>query len=148
MDAKSLAKSKRAHSQKHQSKKPHPNPKSKSPLVVPTTEGNSKKPSLKQTKPCSRQVQDSSTGLPSNWDRYEYEFDSGSEDPSHITSSKKTSGGGGDDVVKPKSKGANFGYLISEAQSQSSPNLDGFTSFYDALPGMYVILYFVISFVV
>ncbi|OVA11221.1 hypothetical protein BVC80_8687g11 [Macleaya cordata] len=128
MDAKSLAKSKRAHSQQHQPKRAHPNPKSKAPVVSTPTEGNQKKPSGKQTKPNSRQFHGSSTGLPSNWDRYEDEFETGSVDPS-LSSSGQAS-----DVVKPKSKGADFGYLISEAQSQSSSTLDSFTSFYDALP--------------
>ncbi|KAI3936976.1 hypothetical protein MKX01_015191 [Papaver californicum] len=124
MDAKSLARSKRAHTQHHQNKKPHPNQKSKGPLIVTPTEGNTKNP---PGKPKSSQSQGSS-GLPSNWDRYEDEFESGSElsNTSQIT--------GGDDIVKPKSKGADFSYLISEAQSQSTSSLDCFNSFYDALP--------------
>ncbi|RZC46602.1 hypothetical protein C5167_039546 [Papaver somniferum] len=123
MDAKSLARSKRAHTQHHQNKKPHPNQKSKGPLIVTPTEGNTKNPS---GKPKSSPFQGSS-GLPSNWDRYEDEFESGAE----LISG---GAGAGDDVVKPKSKGADFSYLISEAQSQSSCSLDCFNSFYDALP--------------
>ncbi|KAI3960954.1 hypothetical protein MKW92_050279 [Papaver armeniacum] len=126
MDAKSLARSKRAHTQHHQNKKPHPNQKSKGPLTVTPTEGNTKNPS---GKPKSSQFQGSS-GLPSNWDRYEDESESSAE----LVSTSQISGGAGDDVVKPKSKGADFGYLISEAQSQSSSSLDCFNSFYDALP--------------
>ncbi|KAI3989357.1 hypothetical protein MKX01_026940 [Papaver californicum] len=129
MDAKSLARSKRAcsqtfgssfsspitryHTQHHQNKKPHPDQKSKGPLIVTPSEGNTKNPS---GKPKSSQFQVSS-GLPSNWDRYEDEFESGLE----LSNTSQISGGG-DDV------------LISEAQSQSSTSLDCFNSFYDALP--------------
>ncbi|MCL7034785.1 hypothetical protein MKW94_001014 [Papaver nudicaule] len=125
MDAKSLARSKRAHTQHHQNKKPHPNQKLKAPAIVPT-EGNKKNPS---GKPKSSQSQGSS-GLPSNWDRYEDEFEQGSE----LSSTQISGIAGGDDVVKLKSKGADFSYLVSEAQSQSSSSLDCFNSFYDALP--------------
>ncbi|KAI3888768.1 hypothetical protein MKX03_013936 [Papaver bracteatum] len=126
MDAKSLARSKRAHTQHHQNKKPHPNQKSKGPLIFTPAEGNTKNPS---GKPKSSPFQ-SSSGLPSNWDRYEDEDESGAD----LISTSQISGGAGDDVVKPKSKGTDFSYLISEAQSQSSSSLDCFNSFYDALP--------------
>ncbi|XP_010260342.1 PREDICTED: uncharacterized protein LOC104599483 isoform X2 [Nelumbo nucifera] len=131
MDAKALAKSKRAHSQ-HHSKKSHASPASKAPAVAASA-GNSKKPSAKQTREKNRQFRGSSTALPSNWDRYEEEYDSGSEDPS-LGGTSRTS-----DVVVPKSKGADFRYLISEAQSQlqspSDLSLESFDSFGGFLPG-------------
>lgn len=71
--------------------------------------------------------------LPSNWDRYEEEeTDSG------------LAGGSGEvqvsDVPAPRSKGADYRYLIAEAQSQSQsvpdePCVDGFVSLGDVLPG-------------
>ncbi|XP_062027630.1 protein ECERIFERUM 16 [Rosa rugosa] len=87
MDSKALAKSKRAHSQ-HHTKKYHSNQKAKPPA------GGAK-----------------GKHIPTNWDRYEEEFDLGSE-------------GGASDIVLPKSKGADYSHLIAEAQSQSQSQFD------------------------
>ncbi|KAF5182043.1 Phosphorelay protein [Thalictrum thalictroides] len=132
MDTKSLAKSKRAHSQ-HHSKKFHPNPKSKSQITTTPSDSNAKKPSGKQIPEKSRKPQSSSSALPSNWDRYEEELDTNLQAVSNDGIIKDS------DVVLPKSKGADFAYLITEAQSQlesqqtssSVLNEGSFASFYD-----------------
>ncbi|XP_039018089.1 uncharacterized protein LOC120149347 [Hibiscus syriacus] len=110
MDTKSLAKSKRAHSQ-HHSKKPHSIKKSNPSSSTGANEpANSKKQSFKQIREKTQQAQRISA-LPSNRNRYEEEFDSGSEDLSQDP-----------DTIVPKSKGADFRHLIVEAQSQSHSN--------------------------
>ncbi|CAN6443495.1 unnamed protein product [Victoria cruziana] len=53
--------------------------------------------------------------LPSNWGRYEEEGDEVGENDPESTSSRAAK----QEVVVPKSKGADYAYLISEAQSQS-----------------------------
>ncbi|KAF8409182.1 hypothetical protein HHK36_005256 [Tetracentron sinense] len=112
MDAKALAKSKRSHSQ-HHSKKPHPNQTAKASLIAAAAAGgNAKKPPGKQTGEKIRKFHGSSSALPSNWDRYEEEFDSASDDL------RQNSGSRSGDAIVPKSKGADFGHLISQAQSQ------------------------------
>ncbi|KAI8551537.1 hypothetical protein RHMOL_Rhmol06G0194400 [Rhododendron molle] len=123
MDTKALAKSKRAHSQ-HHSKKHHPNITSKAPSVGASS---GKNPSGQQVREKPHQSQGSSK-LPSNWDRYEEEYDSGLENPSHNNTSQAID-------VMPKSKGADYGHLISEAKSQSLTDIssDGFPSFDDVL---------------
>ncbi|MBA0764410.1 hypothetical protein Gotri_013766 [Gossypium trilobum] len=124
MDAKALAKSKRAHSQ-HHSKKPHSVQKSKPPSPGVSEPSNSKKQTIKQIKEKAHQAQRISA-LPSNWNRYEEEFDSGSEDPTQTP-----------DVIVLKSKGADFRHLISEAQSQlqSNPYSNNIPSLDDVFPG-------------
>lgn len=128
MDTKALAKSKRAHSQ-HHSKKHHPNPTLKAALVGQVGASGAKKQSGKQVREKPNESKGFSA-LPSNWDRYEEEYDSGSEHPSHNIMSQTT------DFV-PKSKGADYGYLISEAMSQSHTNIssdsESFPSFGDVL---------------
>ena len=128
MDAKALAKSKRAHSQ-HHSKRPHSNQTSKAPLAGNAGAGNTNKQPGNQTREKPHQSKGLSR-LPANWDRYEEEFDSGSEDPSSTNPAN--------DVIMPKSKGADYGELLSEAksQSQSNPYLDSFASLDDIMPGM------------
>ncbi|KAG4136191.1 hypothetical protein ERO13_D08G264800v2 [Gossypium hirsutum] len=124
MDAKALAKSKRAHSQ-HHSKKPHSVQKSKPPSPGVNEPSNSKKQTIKQIKEKAHQAQRISA-LPSNWNRYEEEFDSGSEDPTQTP-----------DVIVPKSKGADFRHLLSEAQSQlqANPYSNNIPSLDDVFPG-------------
>ncbi|KAK9031611.1 hypothetical protein V6N11_055907 [Hibiscus sabdariffa] len=125
MDAKTLAKSKRAHSQ-HHSKKPHSIQRSKPPSSAGVNEpANSKKQTFKQIREKTQQAQRLSA-LPSNWNRYEEEFDSGSEDPNQAP-----------DIIVPKSKGADYRHLIAEAQSQSHSNLhsDALSSLDDILHG-------------
>ncbi|CBI21908.3 unnamed protein product, partial [Vitis vinifera] len=128
MDAKALAKSKRAHSQ-HHSKRPHSNKTSKAPSAGNVGAGNAKKQPGKQIREKPHQSMGLSR-LPSNWDRYEEEFDSGSEGPS-INSTNQAN-----DVIVPKSKGADYGELISEAisQSRSNPYFDSFASLDDVVP--------------
>ncbi|CAK9167680.1 unnamed protein product [Ilex paraguariensis] len=128
MDAKALAKSKRAHSQ-HHSKKHNPYQAFKAPSAGTIGAAS---PSGKQVRVKSDRSQGSSL-LPSNWDRYEEEFnDSGSENLSQDNLSKAT------DVVLPKSKGADYTYLISEAKAQSqTQSLDGFASFDDSISDFY-----------
>ncbi|KAL3509292.1 hypothetical protein ACH5RR_028693 [Cinchona calisaya] len=129
MDAKALAKSKRAHSL-HHSKKHHPNPTSKATTGLVTASGGGKKPTNKQDRDKPHQAQVPKV-LPSNWDRYEEEFDSGSEDLSQVSTSHAS------DVVRPKSKGADYAYLISEAkaQSQAYSSSESFSLIDDTLDG-------------
>ncbi|KAJ6734171.1 PHOSPHORELAY PROTEIN [Salix purpurea] len=119
MDTKALAKSKRAHTLQHnKGKKPHPNQK---PSKTPST-GNDQKP------PKSK--------LPSNWDRYEDdeegEFGVNLENPSGDKSKKPSSKDYGDGLALPKSKGADFKYLLDEAKSKPH-NDDDFPSLEDFL---------------
>lgn len=132
MDAKALAKSKRAHSL-HHSKKHHPSPTSKTSRGSVTA---GKKPDSKAEKQKAPQSQ-GGRKLPSNWDRYEDEYDTGFEDVAH------SSAGQAPDVLMPKSKGADYAHLISEAkaQSQSSCSVESFTLFSDILDGMFFCLY-------
>ncbi|KAK3043358.1 hypothetical protein RJ639_002660 [Escallonia herrerae] len=118
MDTKALAKSKRAHSQ-HHSKKHHPNPASKPPPVGSAGATATKKPAGKQIKEKPR--------LPSNWDRYEEEFDSGTEIPVEGSGTVSRHS----DVVVPKSKGADYRFLVSEAKSQMGSSSDVFPAFDD-----------------
>ncbi|XP_059663208.1 protein ECERIFERUM 16 isoform X2 [Cornus florida] len=128
MDAKALAKSKRAHSQ-HLSKKHNPThtPKVTSGGAVGT--GSANKPLGKQVRGKSSRQSQGSSALPSNWDRYEEEYELGSEGQSSDSMSQAT------DIIVPKSKGADFAYLISEAKSQSQTNitLESFPSLDDVL---------------
>ena len=132
MDAKALAKSKRAHSQ-HHNKKPHSIQKPKPPSAGANDAANAKKQTGKQIREKTRQAQPVSA-LPSNWDRYEEEFDPGSEDPSGDYASQAP------DIIVPKSKGADFHHLIAEAQSQlhSIPFSDSLPSLDDVLPGTFL----------
>ncbi|KAJ6859901.1 hypothetical protein NC651_036274 [Populus alba x Populus x berolinensis] len=118
MDTKALAKSKRAHTlQNNKGKKPHPNQK---PSKTPST-GNNQKPQKSK--------------LPSNWDRYEDdeedEFGVNLENPSGDNSKKPSFKDYGDGLALPKSKGADFKYLLDEAKSKPHqvddfPFLEGF----------------------
>ncbi|KAL0362408.1 UNVERIFIED_CONTAM: hypothetical protein Scaly_1196000 [Sesamum calycinum] len=110
MDMKALAKSKRAHSL-HHSKKHHPNPV----LKAPSSSSGDKKPVGKQAKEKPAQSH-GARPLPSNWDRYNEDFNLGSEDTAQTSSSQPT------ELVMPKSKGADYGHLISEATAQSQAN--------------------------
>ncbi|GAB2274762.1 hypothetical protein Dimus_009535 [Dionaea muscipula] len=148
MDAKAMAKSKRSHTKQHQPKKPHHRPKT---LSTPNSSSSSSTSSTdpKMVKVEAREKKrPTQSSLPSNWDRYDEVpderegggggglFGSDSEDPSlSRPSSSKTE----TDVVKPRSKGADYGYLVSEAKSRlllpnRSPNFDD--SLPDAFQGL------------
>lgn len=114
MDAKALAKSKRAHSLRHTKKNNH-HSASKVPSVSSVTATSNKKPSGEQVGENLRKPH-GSRALPSNWDRYGEEFNLGSEDPSGEGASVPT------EFVVPKSKGADYAFLISEAKSQPQSN--------------------------
>ncbi|XP_021888555.1 uncharacterized protein LOC110807677 isoform X2 [Carica papaya] len=126
MDAKALAKSKRAHSL-HHSKRPHPNQKLKAPSDGTSSGRNIKKPVGKEAGEKTRQSRHASA-LPSNWDRYEEEFDSGSVNSLGDSSNQPS------DVIMPRSKGADFRHMIAEAQSQLHPYSNSSLSFDDVLP--------------
>ncbi|KAM3301888.1 protein ECERIFERUM 16 [Capsicum chacoense] len=104
MDAKALAKSKRAHSL-HLNKKHNPHHASKGSSAVSGTPAGGKNATVKQVKEKPK------SKLPSNWDRYEEENSDSEtgiqEGPSNAS-----------DVVDPKSKGADYAYLLSEAKAQ------------------------------
>lgn len=104
MDAKALAKSKRAHSL-HLNKKHNPHHASKGSSAVSGTSAGDKKATVKQVKEKPKPK------LPLNWDRYEEE-NSDSETATQAGTSNLS------DVVEPKSKGADYAYLLSEAKSQ------------------------------
>ncbi|CAK7322685.1 unnamed protein product [Dovyalis caffra] len=117
MDTKALAKSKRSHTLQHnKSKKPHPNQK---PSKTPSTE-NKQKPQKSR--------------LPSNWDRYEDDeedkFGVNLENPSGDNLKKPNFKDDG--AVLPKSKGADFKYLLDEARSKCHQR-DYFPSLEDLL---------------
>ncbi|XP_073039725.1 uncharacterized protein [Primulina eburnea] len=114
MDEKALAKSKRAHSLRHTKKNNH-HSASKVPSVSSGTATANKKPSGEQVGENLRKPH-GSKALPSNWDRYGEEFNLGSEDPSGESASAPT------EFVVPKSKGADYAFLISEARSQPLSN--------------------------
>ncbi|XP_018478699.1 protein ECERIFERUM 16 [Raphanus sativus] len=99
MDTKAMAKSKRAHTQ-HHSKKPH---KPKAPEKL---QGNQTKTPVQSR-------------LSSNWDRYDDELNPGSETaPGDLLNQPA------DDAIVPKSKGADYLHLISEAQAESHSKID------------------------
>ncbi|KAI3795265.1 hypothetical protein L1987_37916 [Smallanthus sonchifolius] len=124
MDTKSLAKSRRAHSLLH--KKHHPNQKAKGATssVAPTSTDKAPGKAVKE------KARVRPAALASNWDHYEDEDDPMTEDQVDGQTSQPS------DVVVPKSKGADYAYLISEAKSQNStrfsseifPSLDDFVS--------------------
>lgn len=123
MDAKALAKSKRAHSL-HLNKKhnPHHASKASSAGSGASTTGD-KKPTVKQVKEKPK------SKLPSNWDRYEEEYDSDSEIAPQGGASKAS------DVVVPKSKGADYAYLLSEAQAHFQYSSESIPLYDDVLDG-------------
>lgn len=126
MDAKALAKSKRAHSQHHSNKKPHPSQKLKPANEGASSTANVKKGSNQHVTEKTREARRIAK-LPSNRDRYEEEYelysDANTSQPS-------------DDIV-PKSKGADYRHLIEEAQSQSQSyhHAESLASLDDVLPG-------------
>ncbi|KAJ8439695.1 hypothetical protein Cgig2_010192 [Carnegiea gigantea] len=142
MDIKAMAKSKRSHTRRHQPRKqPHPS-KTPAPSSSSSASADSVDPKLaKKEGERKRAVQPLS--LPSNWDQYEDEgsddgqqvaelsIDSGSGEPSRLTDSKAKAV---PDEVKPKSKGANFGELITQAKESRSSYAP---SFHDTLPVYY-----------
>lgn len=125
MDAKALAKSKRAHSL-HLNKKHNPHHASKgSSAGSGTSTAGDKKPTEKQVKEKPK------SKLPSNWDRYEEEYDSDSEIAPQGGASKAS------DVVVPKSKGADYAYLLSEAQAHFQYSSESIPLYDDVLDDFY-----------
>uniref|UniRef100_A0A7N1A8J8 Uncharacterized protein n=1 Tax=Kalanchoe fedtschenkoi TaxID=63787 RepID=A0A7N1A8J8_KALFE len=133
MDVKAMAKSKRSHSQ-HHSKKSHPKPTPRATAEAAKAEGNLNLTSGKKAVEKPSPSWGAEAELPSNSDRYLEEDDLGSEDLLHggTSSSQKI------DVIKPKSKGADYRYLISEARSQESSTdyMDVYSSVDDFLPDL------------
>ncbi|XP_058100600.1 protein ECERIFERUM 16 [Magnolia sinica] len=130
MDSKASAKSKRAHSLRGNNKKsPHSNP---NPGNLPQSAPNSNKNQSRENNRRSH----AAPALPSNWDRYHEDgIDSNTEDPSVDVDHT-----GRADIVAPKSKGADFAELISQAQTdaraRTNPNPESFVSFDDVLPDL------------
>ncbi|GAB4839371.1 hypothetical protein Ancab_028896 [Ancistrocladus abbreviatus] len=137
MDPKAMAKSKRIHTKHHQPKKPvHPK--------TPSTSSSSASSSVNDPKLVKKEARErerpTQTSLPSNWDRYDETIEdeeeerqqelpnSDSEEPTRLSTNKT-------EVVKPKSKGADFGYLISQAKSELQSKVSA--SFDDVLPDVY-----------
>ncbi|KAL6529583.1 hypothetical protein OROGR_015206 [Orobanche gracilis] len=111
MDVKALAKSKRAHSN-HHSKKHHPHQASKA--ASPSIALDNKKPTGKQAK-CKFPQPHVTKLLPSNWERYNENLDLDSAE-AQLSSSHPT------ELVVPKSKGADYAHLISDAKDQFRSN--------------------------
>ncbi|XP_076888202.1 protein ECERIFERUM 16-like [Bidens hawaiensis] len=108
MDSKSLAKSKRAHSLQH----PNQKVKAAATSFVPPAADEAPGKVVKEKPRVGR------AALPSNWDRYEDEDDLIMENQTDAQLS---------DVFAPKSKGADYAFLISEAKaSEFFPTLDDF----------------------
>lgn len=133
MDAKALAKSKRAHSLHN--KKKH---QTHHGLKVPSVGSDDKKPAKGGTEKSHVQKIKEKTpqyhgsiALPSNWDRYDEDFGLASEG-AQASSSQPT------ESVMPRSKGSDYAHLISEAkaQSQSHYSSDVLTLFDDFVGGM------------
>ncbi|GMH11081.1 hypothetical protein Nepgr_012922 [Nepenthes gracilis] len=126
-----MAKSKRSHSQHHQPKNPRQQSKT---LSTPSSSSSSPSDPKIVKKEARERKRVTQSSLPSNWHRYDDSaedeggegfLDLESEGPSRPTAKS--------DVVKPKSKGADFGYLISEAKSElNSKSIS--PSFDDVLP--------------
>ncbi|XP_047939328.1 protein ECERIFERUM 16 [Salvia hispanica] len=121
MDSKALAKSKRAHSLHHK-KKHHshhgskvPSPSVGSDAAKKTSEGPEKSQG-QQTKERTPQRQ-GSRALPSNWNRYDDDEDLDSASGNAQASSSQLA-----EFVMPKSKGAGYAHMISEAKAQSQPH--------------------------
>ncbi|XP_041004795.1 uncharacterized protein LOC121249975 [Juglans microcarpa x Juglans regia] len=129
MDVKALAKSKRAHTQHHSRRPhvPHTNQKPKASSDGTNSAASAKKPLGKQVGEKTPPKYPGVSKLPSNWDRYEEELDPSASDGKSQPS----------DVILPKSKGADYGHLLAEAQAQAQQSLyvDGFPSLDDVMPG-------------
>nr|GFD44177.1 hypothetical protein [Tanacetum cinerariifolium] len=94
-----------------------------------TTSASTDKAGGKTVKEKPPRVSQGPHALPSNWARYEDEDDPMTENQVERPSSQQS------DVVVPKSKGADYAYLLSEAKSQNSmrsleifPSIDDFIS--------------------
>lgn len=129
MDVKAMARSKRSHTKHHQPRKPH----RPTTQATPPSSSASKDPNVVKGEG-EKKRSNLGSSLPSNWDRYhdsdEDEGLSGLDSASPTTS----------DLVKPKSKGADFGFLISQAKSQSPAN---FSDCFDGvLPGTFPLFHF------
>lgn len=144
MDAKALAKSKRAHSLHHK-KKHQTHQGLKVPSVDKKAAGKQaderpEKSHDRQSKERAPQHQ-GSRALASNWDRYDVDFDLSSEN-AQASSSQPT------EFVMPKSKGADYAHLISEAkaESQSHYSSDVLPLFDDFIGGMSFVFDIILAF--
>ncbi|CAM8946424.1 unnamed protein product [Rhodiola kirilowii] len=132
MDVKAMAKSKRSHTQ-HHSKKSYPKPNARDNMDAAKADGKSNCTSGRKVVE-KKPVQSRAAELPSNSDRYLDENDLDSEDLLHGVASSSQ----GTDVIKPKSKGADYRYLISEARSQthSTDYMDLYSSLDEMMPDL------------
>ncbi|KAI4319765.1 hypothetical protein MLD38_033327 [Melastoma candidum] len=148
MDAKSLAKSKRSHS-RNLNRRHNPNPKSNPHSSQSADAAN---PGTAKKKP-PRRNSGAVPGLPTNWDRYEdeeqTELGEGVSVGAGGTSTGKSSVSGkveASDVPVPKSKGADYRYLVEEAKSQrqylirGDSSSDAVFSLDDTIPGTFMLL--------
>ncbi|KAL1560641.1 protein ECERIFERUM 16 [Salvia divinorum] len=122
MDSKALAKSKRAHSLHHKKKHhSHHGLKVPSPSVgsdaAKKTSGGPENSQGQQTKERTPQHQGSRALLPSNWNRYD-----GDDDFDLASGNAQASSSQPTEFVMPKSKGAGYAHMISEAKAQSQPH--------------------------
>ncbi|XP_073115272.1 uncharacterized protein [Elaeis guineensis] len=116
MDPKASAKSKRSHSQ--QGRKNH---------QLPATASAQKKKAATgggggEAKP--RRAHGSARDLPSNWDRYDDDDGDDGRDGAESPAGTKPADG----EIRPKSKGADFSYLIEQARSRPQEHRDLGTS--------------------
>ncbi|VFQ64463.1 unnamed protein product [Cuscuta campestris] len=136
MDTKSLAKSKRAHSLHLSKKNQQPHPSKVASAGPSSSSTGDKKQSRKQGKDKPAQGH-GSKGLPLIWDRYVDEGDEGYELDSGNVVPRESSSEAGSDVVAPKTKGADYAYLISEAKAQSGYSSQSEPLFDDVLHDFY-----------
>ncbi|KAL9244478.1 hypothetical protein vseg_018252 [Gypsophila vaccaria] len=131
MDMKSMAKSKRSHTQHNNPRKPNIHPKKPTKNPSNLTPNN---PKVVPFKP----------SLPSNWDRYDDDDDDAEfevEKPGEPVS-KEAGKMAVSEEVKVKSKGADFGYLVAQAKESRerfsvSPSFgDNVDDFYQGLAPM------------
>ncbi|XP_073108813.1 uncharacterized protein [Elaeis guineensis] len=138
MDPKASAKSKRNHS--HQGRKNHPTPAA--------TSAQKKKPAPAAVAAAAagagevatpRRAHARSRDLPSNWDRYD---DDGDGDDSGDGAESSAGAKRADGEIRPKSKGADFRFLVEQARSQPQDHRDPGTSqsafSLDELPSDYI----------
>ncbi|KAH9309508.1 hypothetical protein KI387_037419, partial [Taxus chinensis] len=117
MDVKAAARSKRAQSQraksKHTTKHPHSHSQSQSQSHSEDKKKNESKkaPSSHTQEAPKPHIAKPSQTLPTNWDRYEDPHLSGPEEKEDVPQQQET--------VPIKSKGADYAYLISQAQEQT-----------------------------
>ncbi|KAG1346798.1 hypothetical protein COCNU_06G006280 [Cocos nucifera] len=126
MDPKASAKSKRNHS--HQGRKNHPPPaaasaqkKKSAPAPVAATAAGAGE--VATPRRAHARARARARDLPSNWDRYDDDGDDSGDGAESSAGTKRSDG-----EIRPKSKGADFRFLVEQARSQPQDHRDLGTS--------------------